>query len=287
MPLQIFQSLWGMIGLPPGGATEWSPTERLDLIREAGFDGVSISFHDPQDALRLARGAADRGLGIEAVCYPSDATEFDAVLEGLERVTGLSHITMQPMLRTPHVDVAAKAVQQWYAAAERAGVPLRIETHRGRLTSDILFTVELLATVPQMRLTADLSHYVNGDEFALPVSDRNRALIEILLSRSDVFHGRIAAPGQVQVPVRAAHTEPLLELFAGWWRQGFALRRAEDPDATITFTTELGPPGDWYAARGLDGAELTDRWAEALDLAEIARSLWVGATTPTVRNTPR
>ncbi|MBB5159227.1 sugar phosphate isomerase/epimerase family protein [Saccharopolyspora phatthalungensis] len=274
MPLQVFQSRWAMIGLPRHASGPWSPTEQLDQIAGAGFDGVSISFHDPENAVLLSREAVERGLGIEVVCYPADAAEFDALLRVLEPVPGVSHITMQPMLRTPHIDVAAKAIRQWYASARQAGTPLLIETHRGRLTSDILFTTELLDAVPELRLTADLSHYVNGDEFALPVSERNQALIERLLARSDVFHGRIASPGQVQVPVRAEHTRPLLELFTSWWRRGFELRRAEDPEPLVTFTAELGPPGDWYAGLGPDGNEHTDRWVEALDLANLARSLW-------------
>ncbi|WP_039936367.1 sugar phosphate isomerase/epimerase family protein [Streptomyces himastatinicus] len=274
MPLQLFQSLWGMIGLPRGAPRPWSLAEQLDQLANAGFDGVSISFHDPENAVRLSHQAAERGLGIEAVCYPIDVAEFDTLLDVLNRVPGVSHINMQPMLRTPHIDVAAKTIGQWYASARQAETPLLIETHRGRLTSDILFTAELLDTVPEMRLTADLSHYVNGDEFALPVSERNQALIEKLLARSDVFHGRIASPGQVQVPVRAEHTRPPLELFTAWWRRGFELRRAENPETTVTFTAELSPPTDWYANLGPAGTEHTDRWAEALDLADLARSLW-------------
>src|SRR4029453_7671991 len=113
--------------------------------------------------------------------------DFDLLLEVLATLPNITQIKMQPALRTPHVDVAAKAVEQFYAAADQAGIPLLIETHRGKLTSDILFTAELLDAVPRMRLVADLSHYVNGDEFAMPVSDRNQALIEKLLDPAAGF----------------------------------------------------------------------------------------------------
>jgi hypothetical protein len=273
MPLQVFQSLWGMIGLPRN-APAWSPTEQLDAIVDAGFDGASISFDNPTAAADIARQAADRGLRIEVVCYPVTPGEFDDLLVVLDQVPGIAHIDAQPLLRTPHLDVAAKAIQQWYASADEAGLPLLIETHRARLTCDILFTCELLDAVPRMRVTADLAHYVTGDEFGLPLSERNQALIDKLLARSDVFHGRVSSPGQIQVPLRDRQSEPLLELFSSWWRRGFELRRAENPDAAVVFTTELGPPDHWYGLLDPDGTERTDRWAEALDLADIARSLW-------------
>jgi hypothetical protein len=281
MPLQVFQSLWGMIGLPQGASRPWSEPEQLGQIVDAGFDGVSIAFHDPRaadEAAQSVREAASRGLRVEAGCFSPDQADFDLLLEVLATLPNITQIKMQPALRTPHVDVAAKAVEQFYAAADQAGIPLLIETHRGKLTSDILFTAELLDAVPRMRLVADLSHYVNGDEFAMPVSDRNQALIEKLLDRADGFDGRIATPGLIQAPVRARHTEPLLDLFTGWWQRGFALRHAENPEAAVVFTAELGPPDHWYAPLTVDGRELTDRWAEALDLADIARSLWTQAT---------
>jgi Xylose isomerase-like TIM barrel len=281
VPLQVFQSLWGMIGLPRETPRPWSPSEQLDQIVDAGFDGVSIAFHDPrhpEEAAQSVRQAAERGLRVEAGCFSADQADVDALLEVLSTLPAITQIKMQPALRTPHVDVAAKAIEQWYAAADQAGIPLLIETHRGRLTSDILFTAELLDAVPRMRLVADLSHYVNGDEFAVPVDERNQALIEKVLGRTDGFDGRVAAPGQIQVTVRALHTAPLLDLFTGWWQRGFELRHAENPEATVVFTTELGPPDDWYAPLDTDGRELTDRWAEALDLADVARSLWTRAT---------
>jgi len=84
MALQVFQSLWGMIGLPRN-APAWSPTEQLDAIVDAGFDGASISFDNPTAAADIARQAADRGLRIEVVCYPVTPGEFDDLLVVLDQ----------------------------------------------------------------------------------------------------------------------------------------------------------------------------------------------------------
>jgi hypothetical protein len=46
----------------------------------------------------------------------------------------------------------------------------------------------------------------------------------------------------------------------------------------MVFLCELGPPD--YAITGRDGRELSDRWAEALLLAEWARETWLETAAP-------
>jgi hypothetical protein len=64
-----------------------------------------------------------------------------------------------------------------------------------------------------------------------------------------------------------------VDLFMGWWEYGIrSWRRRADPDATLTFLCELGPPT--YAITGADGYELSDRWQEALEMRDMIRALW-------------
>ena len=51
-----------------------------------------------------------------------------------------------------------------------------------------------------------------------------------------------------------------------------AWRRRAPPDAMLTFLCELGPPP--YAITGPDGAELSDRWQDALVMKDMIRKLW-------------
>jgi hypothetical protein len=126
-----------------------------------------------------------------------------------------------------------------------------------------------------MKLTADLSHFLVGREFAYPVKEDEHAKIRRILQRSWGFHGRVATREQVQVQISFPHQQLWLELFLGWWEEGFRIARARElpDDATLTFTPELGPP-EWYAMTGPDGREMSDRWEEALMLGRLVRERW-------------
>ncbi|WP_346656628.1 hypothetical protein [Bradyrhizobium sp. IC4061] len=56
-------------------------------------------------------------------------------------------------------------------------MPIYFETHRDRMTTDLLFTLDLIEQVPSMRMLADLSHILVGGEFWCPISDEDEALV--------------------------------------------------------------------------------------------------------------
>ena len=281
MAFRVYQSLWGMTALPYGGAVEWTIAEKVAKAIEGGFDGVEIPWtptFPTQDAVAVAR---ERGVAFGVTCYPTSIAAFQElapVLRSLEP----EYVNVQPNVRVSTVAEGAPVIRGWLEIAAEAGLPVTIETHRDRMTTDLRFTLRLLDEVPELRLTADLSHFVVGQEFPLPVSDENHALIRRVIERADVFHGRVASREQVQITPGWDRHREWLELFLGWWEHGFALwRERSGADAHLHFVTELGPP--WYAITGADGRELSDRWEDALFLQERVREVWdrvaSGATT--------
>ena len=145
------------------------------------------------------------------------------------------------------------------------------------MTNDLLFTLDLIDAVPSLKLAADLSHYIVGREFEPPISEHDNRLILQILHRSRAFHGRVASSEQVQIQTSFKHHQPWVDVFANWWREGFRyFQEMVGVDEILTFKVELGPP--WYAATGPEGKELSDRWAEALQMADLARDLWASAS---------
>lgn len=106
----------------------------------------------------------------------------------------------------------------------------------------------------------------------MPVDEHNQALMHRIVCRSRAYHGRVASREQVQIQTSFPHHRVWVDL-AGWWLEGFChFFSTHGPEEILTFMCELGPP--WYAITGPDGDELSDRWEEALAMADLARSLW-------------
>jgi len=276
MQLHVYQSIWGMTGLPWRSEVKWTAEEQIDKIAEAGFDGIGISFTDAKLAKHVCGLAIDRNLRIQASYFPTTVEELAPVFETIDAVgrEHVDHLNLQPNVRPMTPLESIPYLLGWQALAAEAGVTMFVETHRDRMTTDLLFTLQLIDAVPTLQLTADLSHFVVGREFILPVSDANHAMISRILRRASAYHGRVASREQTQIQISFPHHKPWLDLFAGWWREGFAHYQATRPEGSIlTFTSELGPPF-WYSITGPDGEELSDRWAEALQLKELVRELW-------------
>lgn len=269
--LLVFQSLWAMERRHTDG-NERSLHDNIAMIADAGFEGISAHYTNRADVVRLNEIARGSGLEIEGVCFPRSVEDLRLPLE-LASEFPVRHINLQPDVRLRRVEDCLPLLDGWMRLAENAGIPVFIETHRDRMTTDLFFTLDLLDRRPELPLLADLSHFLVGREFAFPVEEENHALIRRILDNSHAFHGRVASREQVQIEISFPHHRPWLDLFLDWWDYGFrAWRTRSAADAALVFTCELGPKP--YAITGRDGNDTTDRWGEALMLRRMVRDLW-------------
>lgn len=270
--LQVYQALWGMDKLV---SPEASVAEKFDRVREAGFDGMAIDL----GALTLAE-AAQTVPHFARTGLLGGLTAFPGSVDGLRPALELAHRINAPFVVVIGQEMPVRVadmipvVEGWLRVAEQEGMPIQFETHRNCITNDLFATIQLLEAVPRMRLAADLSHYVVDREMPCPPTPYLQELISRVLSRSDSFQGRVAARGQIQLPLGFPQNAKWVALFRRWWKEGFAAwkaRHASDKTPLI-FLCELGPPD--YALTDADGREMSDRWAEALLLSRWARELW-------------
>lgn len=188
----VFQSLWAM-------QTEPGPLEaQLERIKAAGFDGITDHYFKPADVARLHAAATAQGLQIEGQLFPQSVDDLAAALDVISAY-GCHHLTLQADVRPRTQAEAARLVEGWQRLAEQVDFPVLLETHRYRLTNDLLFTLDLLAQMPDLKLLADLSHYVVGRELPEPGAAEDDAQIRRILRNSWGFHGRVASSEQVQV----------------------------------------------------------------------------------------
>ncbi len=246
---------------------ESSTAEKFDRVRAAGFDGMAI------EAEATVPHFLRTGLRGGLTAFPTSVEALRPALELAQRIAAPYVVVIGQQMPIRLADMVP-VIEGWLRLAEREAMPIQFETHRNCITNDLFTTVQLLEAVPEMRLAADLSHYVVDREMPCPPTLELRALVSRILARSDSFQGRVAARGQIQIPLNFAQSAKWVALFRDWWREGFAAWRARQAGApgSLVFLCELGPPD--YAITDAEGRELSDRWQEALLLARWARELW-------------
>ena len=271
--LEVFQSLWAMELRRPG-VPERPLEDNFRLAAEAGYHGLCIdpAVHEIEDCRKLAPLYREYGLRCMVNAFPATVDELSPLLElALALDACLVNVIGHVMPLT--VQEGTPLIRRWMRDAERAGLPLLFETHRDCTLNDLHYTLQLMDAVPEMRLCADLSHYVVDREMRLPLGERDRAHMHRILKRSDCFQGRVASREQIQVQIGFPQHQDWVEQFRDWWRDGIGMwRERNDDNATLYFLCELGPPP--YAMTDADQQELSDRWQEALQIRRWVEEIW-------------
>lgn len=271
--LEIYQSLWGMELRSPSLA-ERTPEEAFKMVADAGFDGMCLdpSVAEIQENLDLKPLFEKHGLGCMVNAFPYAADELVPLLDFATEMNACMVNVISGVMPIRPEDAVA-VVRQWIDEAGERDMQLLFETHRDGLLNDLYFTLQLMDLVPEMRLCADLSHFVVDRELRAPVPERDAQYISTVLSRSDCFQGRIASREQVQIQIDFPQHQVWVDIFKGWWTDGMReWRKRNADDATLIFLCELGPPP--YAITDGDQNELSDRWVESLQIRDWALEIW-------------
>jgi hypothetical protein len=273
--LEVFQALWAMQRSLTHGFAR-SHEENFAMIAEAGYDGVCIEL-GPVDVAtaRSFRPLIERHrLGVSINVLPDRMAQYREALT-LARELEARLLNVICLITPVEVAGAIPVILKMMELADEAGVEMHLETHRNSITNDMFAMLQILDAIPDLKIAADLSHYVTAREFYLPLSSRIQSQVHRILDRAESFQGRIASNQQIQLPLDFPQSRPWIDLFLGWWETGFRLwraHRAERGGDVLNFLCELGPPE--YAMTDRNGDELSDRWQEAKIMRDYALSIW-------------
>ena len=268
--LHVYQSLWAMrpydLANPPFA-------EICARVAEAGYKGIALDFGaDDVSVARAIRPHMEReGLTPLLVAFPKTVESLRETLH-MAKDFGSPFVDVIGQVTPLTVEGMIPVVRRWMDMADEIGAPIQFESHRNCITNDLYSTLALLDAIPEMRMCADLSHYVVDREFWHPLSERDMGLISRILSRADSFQGRVASRQQIQLQLDFPQHRKWVELFRGWWREGLASWRARNDDGDCVFLCELGPPE--YAMTDARGEEMSDRWTEALQIKAWIEEIW-------------
>ena len=266
MDLLFTKSLWEA---DPGRPFE----DHLARVRNDGFDGTELFLPffdgDPDETLRR-----HRALELERVA--AIATFGDTPIDhlrDLERQVELA-LRFEPILINSHTGRDIFAFDANLALFERAlelssrhGVAIVHETHRTRPTYSAIETRRYLEALPELRLNADVSHWMVVHESDLSDQPRN---VELLIQRSDHIHARVGYEEGPQVnDPRAPEWRAHLENHLGIWRGIVAAHRARG-SARLTITPEFGPD-PYVPALPYTRQPLVDVWELNVHIKDLLR----------------
>ncbi|WP_169082356.1 sugar phosphate isomerase/epimerase family protein [Paenibacillus sp. PL91] len=231
MKLRLIKALWGMEG---------TYEEQLARAAAAGYYGIEAPLPSLSREQSFREALERHNLAFIAQ-VSTQGDHLASFEEQVERATSFKPLFINSQSARDSMTEAEQ--DRFYEAAlaieRRAGIAVGHETHRSRPMFTPWTTARLLKQFPELRITADFSHWVNVCESHLENHEEELALA---MERTIHIHGRVGFPEGPQVPHPAApEYKAELVLFTKWWKQ-ILDRQAKKGNAFATFTAEFGPP---------------------------------------------
>ena len=244
--------------------------EKFAKVAEAGFEGIECWLSEENEAEHLTT-LKKHGLRLTLGHHPHSLADTKKVIAQAKRL-GSDFIFAQPL--DPYVPIKQAAVfcKDAVTMANEEGYSLFIETHRNNIPETLNQALQLIDEWPEIRFTADLSHFVVVGEFYGWKEEKAIERMMPVLERTSHAHGRISNGEQVQVDVSDG-TGQTAQFFVDIWATIMRcwLKGAVLGDV-FPFASELGPPR--YAITTPDGKEFSDRWEQSLIMKKLAEQSW-------------
>jgi sugar phosphate isomerase/epimerase len=264
-----FKTLWGHSG---------SAEEAAVQAEQAGFTGLEGPV--PHEPAELSAALQNHSLEFIAeisttgFATPTAGASVDEHLDAFER--GLDNAAaLNPRFATtmagsdlwPFRDSVRFLTEAWQLAQTRE-IRVGFETHRSRSLFHPIRAMELLAELPPIELTLDLSHWCVVTERL--VLDELPDVLALCAERALHFHARIGYDQGPQVPdPRAPEFAPAVSAHLRWWRAVWDSQRRRGFDAT-TFTPEFGPDG-YLHCEPFSQRPVADLWDLNVSTAKLVR----------------
>lgn len=238
MKLLFFHSTWGLNAIP-------DLEGQLKKIKEGGFDGVEMAVpEDASECRHVRRLLDDVGLAVIAQQCRTRGLTVDghtSWFEGCyERAMLLEPLFLNSHTGCDHFSFGQnlQIFDHANAMANKHGLEVYHETHRGRALFSAPATERFLQERPQLKLVADFSHWCCVHESLL--ADQVER-VQHAIGRSYAIHARFGHAEGPQVPdPRDPVWQPNLDTHLEWWRQILALRTSEGC-GVLPITPEFGP----------------------------------------------
>ena len=259
MHICVYKSLWGMTG---------ARAAQVERIAAAGYDGIETAV-PAEDAEGFFRDLERHRLGFVAMAFTDSVPALEEALLRA-RDAGARFVNVHSGRDCMTFDEGCAFFEGALHAEERAGIRAGHETHRGRLLYNPWVTAAYLRKFPDLRITADFSHWTNVCERLLPDQEENLALA---CERALHLHARVGDEEGPPVPdPRAPEWQGHVERFELWWDPIIqAHTRRGEP--ALFVDPEFGPP-QYLHTLPFTQAPVADLWEVCLYMADRLRRRW-------------
>lgn len=266
MNIEFFCPLWGSAHLPV--------REFLVKAKDAGYEGVEFGL-SAGSSLKEEYLKISKELSLQLIAQQNGATgetfsaykaDFQANLEYLASFdpllinshTGKDHYSFEQ--NSELIDLARMI-------SRRTGIPILHETHRGRFPFSVAATAKFIDAFPDIRFTADFSHFCTVSESFL--EDQMDALRKVI-HHSDHLHARVGHPEGPQVSdPRLPEWTMAVNHHLKWWDSMVELHRGKQYKR-LTITPEFGPAPYMFSLPGT-GEPVIDQWEVNVYMMQLLR----------------
>ncbi len=255
--VKYVKALWGMESVPH--------PEAAKKIAAAGFSAIeapAVSVSNPAPFW-------DEGLGLVAMLFPTSLEDYKVGLANAAR--------LDPLIINVHAGKDWWSLEQgieFFSQAVRLSspAPVYFETHRGRLLHQPSSAKALLEAVPELRITADFSHWTCVCESML---GDQKAAMDLAVSRTRYIHARVGHEEGPQVSdPRAPEWKDKVEHFCRWWDQ-IVESAGERGQKEFYVDVEFGPP-NYMPTIPYTRAPVADLWDVCIWMKDHLKERWKG-----------
>src|SRR5215207_2013363 len=217
----------------------------LQRVKASGFEATEIylgSLHEsPADIARLHTAYGLRLIGqilTQGQTYRDHIQSLESQFEFAAQCQVVfinSHCGRDIFSFDENVEIFQRAMQ----LSQGSGIPFLIETHRGRPTYSVIETRRHLEAIPELRLTADFSHWMVVHESDL---GDQRTNVELAISRADYIHARVGYSEGPQISdPRAPEWGHAVATHLQLWQEIIDQHKGKNKES-LYITPEFGPP---------------------------------------------
>ena len=268
--LKLLATNWGF----PGSLEEYCAK-----VKKEGYDGIEIWWPlEKKDQDELFTCLKKYELEVGFLCAGSDSNyqkHFDQFIQMIDAAAKES--IQRPLYINCHsgrdyfsYEQGKTFMDHTIALAKSTGIKICHETHRSRLLYSAPVAKHYMETIPDLRVTFDVSHWCNVHESLL---ENQMETINMTLQRVDHIHARIGHPEGPQVnDPRAPEWDHAVKAHVAWWDKVVELKKQKGD--TLTVLTEFGPP-DYMPTLPYTRQPLADQWAVNVYMMQLLRSRYM------------